>query len=47
MEIQQEFQKEKREIAAFETAAAKIELDLKGREVAFSQENGSLNSKQL
>ena len=39
----QEFQDKKREMAALETAAAKIELDLKGREAAFSQVNSSLS----
>ena len=37
------FRTKKREIAALETAAAKIELDLKGREAAFSRVNSSLN----
>ena len=40
------FRTKKREIAALQTAAAKIELDLKGREAAFSRVNSSL-SKHL
>ena len=39
----QEFQKKKMEIAALETAAAKIELDFIGSEVAFSRGILSLN----
>ena len=39
----QEFQKTKRETEALETAAAKIELDLKGSEVTSSRGNLSLN----
>lgn len=39
----QKFQDKKREIAALETAAAKTELDLKGRETAFSRVSTSLS----